>query len=246
KEVIIIESNVNNGLANSVINGVTEVFTKHDKIIVLEDDLITARNFLRYMNAALNKYTPSAQVMEIAGFSFEANGIVKNNASFFLPITTSWGWGTWKRVWNKFDIRAIGYEKLKTDIQLKARFDMDDSYPYSRMLIQQMETTSIDSWAIRFWWHVFKNNGITLFPDQSLIKNIGYGTDGTHTSGNDPFPVNNFDLFYSIDNFPCEIKVNEGFYSHIKHYFRNKKGSVSNIKEPFLKKIILYLKKWGI
>ena len=40
----------NRGLANSVISGVTETLEKYDRVIVLEDDLVTSKYFLRFLN----------------------------------------------------------------------------------------------------------------------------------------------------------------------------------------------------
>ena len=44
---------MNKGMARSVIDGVTTVLEKHESIIVLEDDLVVAPDFLTFMNAAL-------------------------------------------------------------------------------------------------------------------------------------------------------------------------------------------------
>ncbi|RIW11798.1 hypothetical protein D0X99_20205 [Algoriphagus lacus] len=103
KEVIIFESNFNKGLANSIISGVTFVIKKFGKIIVLEDDLIVSRNFLTFMNFSLDFYQSNYQVMQISGFSFPSPKIDKLNGCFFLPITSTWGWATWFRVWNNID-----------------------------------------------------------------------------------------------------------------------------------------------
>src|SRR5438046_1229735 len=65
KKVHIIESERNNGLANSIITGVTELVNKFGKIIVLEDDLILSSGFLKFMNYALNMYENEEQVMQI-------------------------------------------------------------------------------------------------------------------------------------------------------------------------------------
>ncbi len=53
KSVRIVESEVNKGLAKSIIEGVTEVLESSETIIVLEDDLITSPEFLQYMNEGL-------------------------------------------------------------------------------------------------------------------------------------------------------------------------------------------------
>lgn len=242
KKVYINEANINKGLANSIIDGITEIFQKHDKIIVLEDDLITSTYFLKYMNDSLNNYSDSRNVMQIAGFSFPAQKIRKNHAAFFAPICNSWGWGTWKRVWDTFDVNVKGYEQLKSDNSLQKKFDLDGSYPYTKMLLNQMESKKIDSWAIRFWWFLFKNNGITLFPDRSLIRNIGFGEGGTHTIGEDPFPLIDFDLNYFIDKFPSAPSVNEYYFGKIKRYFQNPSKNSRNNKHPIWDRLLKFFK----
>lgn len=242
KKVHIIESVSNNGLANSVINGVTQIVNQYGKVIVLEDDLITAKGFLKYMNDSLVKYGDAEQVMQISGHQFPVEKWERNNEAFFLPFTTSWGWSTWQRAWDKLDVMATGYEKLKTDIELKQKFDLDGTYPYSEMIINQMEKKNIDSWAIRLWWSVFKNNGIVLFPDKSLVDNIGFDNEGTHTNSANPFAILDFDTNYFIVNFPDKLDVNKAFFEKVKYTISsllyNKKPNVSNSRiYDFIRKV---------
>ncbi|HEY4831020.1 MAG TPA: glycosyltransferase, partial [Waddliaceae bacterium] len=49
KNITIDESPKNSGLAISIIHGVTEIVEKFNKVIVLEDDLITSPYFLQFM-----------------------------------------------------------------------------------------------------------------------------------------------------------------------------------------------------
>ena len=51
KNVIIYENETNRGLADSIVKGVTEVINKHGKVIVLEDDIVTSKGFLKYSAA---------------------------------------------------------------------------------------------------------------------------------------------------------------------------------------------------
>jgi len=69
----IFESEINKGLANSIISGVTKIVEMYGKVIVLEDDLILATNFLSYMNQALDFYQEKKRILSISGFSFEFN-----------------------------------------------------------------------------------------------------------------------------------------------------------------------------
>ena len=239
KEVVIYESEVNKGLANSVIEGTTKIVNEYGRIIVLEDDLITSKGFLKYMNDALNRYATCENVFQISAHCFPAKHISKKNQSFFIPLTTSWGWGTWKRAWDNFDIQATDYELLKTDIALKDRFNLGGAYPYANMLIHQMEIKDIDSWAIRWWWSVFKKNGLVLFPDRSLVKNTGFGDEGTHTKVADPFPIVNFDSNYFIKKFPTIIASNEVYFNEMIDFIKNPASNQFQKKEklPFFYKI---------
>lgn len=240
KKVHIIESVSNNGLANSVINGVTQIIHQYSKVIVLEDDLITAKGFLKYMNDALLKYNDSEKVMQISGHQFPVEKWERNNEAFFLPFTTSWGWATWKRAWDLFDLDAVGFEKLQFDQELQYRFNLNGSFSYSSMLEAQMINKTIDSWAIRWWWTVFNYNGVVLFPDFPLVLNIGFGVDSTHTATL-PYLESDFSIRYSITIFPEEINSDKVKFNLICDYLRNKK--INKKKNKSFKNLIFKLIK---
>src|SRR4051812_10201230 len=56
RSVRVIERPVNYGLANSIIDGVGQVLVTSDRLIVLEDDMVTSPHFLRYMNEGLERF----------------------------------------------------------------------------------------------------------------------------------------------------------------------------------------------
>lgn len=175
------EREKNFGLAASVIDGVSLLCKEHGRAIVIEDDLVVAPGFLRYLNAALERYQSEPRVMQIAGHMFPVNVAVKYDA-FFLPFISSWGWATWDRAWRKFDPDAHGYAQLKSDAALRNSFDMDGAYHYFAMLEAQL-AGKVDSWAIRWNLSVFMNDGMVLYPKQSLVENTGFDGSGVHCRG---------------------------------------------------------------
>jgi hypothetical protein len=196
--VHIIEQTLNKGLARSVIDGVTDVVDRFGKVIVLEDDLHLSRNFLSYMNDALNRFEDDQRVMQISGY-LPPVALEIDTDAFFLPYINSWGWGTWKRVWNDFDESAGGIRILEKDKSLRYAFDLEGSYPYYKMLRSQVGK-NIDSWAIRFYLSVFLKKGLALYPRKSLVRNIGMDGTGVHCKIDidqedidDDFSVNTFD-----------------------------------------------------
>lgn len=174
-----IESQTNKGLANSIISGVSQLCLNYGRAIAIEDDLIVAPRFLNFMNRALDKYENDEQVMQVSGYMFPISEFLNRNEALFLPVTTSWGWGTWKRAWDCFDPQASGWEVLENNRDLRKRFNLDGAFDYSNMLKKQM-SGKIDSWAIRWHWSIFKLNGIILFPPRSYVQNIGLDGSGTH------------------------------------------------------------------
>jgi hypothetical protein len=171
------ESSKNLGLANSVINGVTETVNKFGKVIVVEDDLVLSPHFLNYMNDALEIYRDELRVMHVAGYMFPVRGILPE--TFFYRDTSCWGWATWRRAWEKFEPDA---DKLLTGLRNNERrraFDIEGSANYYKML-QMQSTGAIDSWAIRWYASVFLNNGLCLHPGRSLVDNIGHDGTGKH------------------------------------------------------------------
>jgi len=178
-KAIFVESDVNKGLANSIIEGVGYLCGKYGRVIVVEDDLIVSQAFLTYLNAALEKYADYEKVMQISAHMFPVQKFSTKLDAFFLPFTTSWGWATWQRSWKQFDSEVIDWQSLKTDPQVRKRFNLDGTYDYYSMLKNQM-AGKIDSWAIRWYWFVFKCDGVVLFPPRSYVNNIGFDGSGTH------------------------------------------------------------------
>lgn len=179
KKVTIIEREKNYGLAKSVIEGVSDIINRYGRVIVLEDDLITEKFFLKYMNEALIKYENSSRVYTISGYSYIGKKIDLPD-TYFLKISCSWSWGTWKDRWEKLDIECAGWEKLKEDRKLRKEFDYDYCYPYLDLFIKQMEEETISSWAIKWYWTIFNNDGLTLYPSIPLVFNAGFDGSGEH------------------------------------------------------------------
>lgn len=180
KSVTIIERETNFGLARSIIDGVTRLCEEHGRAIVVEDDLLVASSFLNFMNTALDKYEHVDRVMHVTGHIFEVPEFAERNEALFFPLTPSWGWATWASAWRLFDPKVEGWEFVLSDRATRRRFDLDGNSAFSIMLKQQMRG-EIDSWAIRWYFSVFKNHGLSVLPPSTLVQNIGFGS-GTHGS----------------------------------------------------------------
>jgi len=169
----------NFGLAKSIIDGVTEVLKQHDRIIVLEDDMLTSPHFLSFMNEALDLFAEDDRVVSVHGYIYPIKQSLPE--AFFLPGADCWGWATWRRAWALFNPNGqYLLDQLKKRKLLNA-FDFHGAYHYSRMLKGQIKGTN-DSWAVLWYASAFLAGKLTLYPGRSLVRNIGNDNSGTHSS----------------------------------------------------------------
>ena len=215
---IIMERNENIGLANSIITGVTELCNKYGRVIVVEDDLYFSPHFLKYMNTALDTYERYDKVMHISAYMFPVKGQLPN--TFFYRVTSSWGWGTWKRAWDKFEPDEYTLLKGLRSREKRREFDIQGSIKYYRMLVLQAFGVN-DSWAIRWYASVFLNNGLCLHPGKSLVNNIGQDDSGTHSDSTNVYNVEvsegkNFTFTTDISENKKAVALMANFYYSIK------------------------------
>lgn len=174
-------SEENNGLAKSIIEGVTKILYQYQKVIVLEDDLVVSSNFLIYMNRAINYYQKDRRIFSIAGYSIPIT--TPNNYPYdvyFLPRASSWGWATWEDRWRTIDWTVNDYGAFIKNKNKVKSFNKGGS-DMASMLKKQMNGR-INSWAIRWCYHQFRTNTLTVYPVVSKVKNIGFSTMATHSN----------------------------------------------------------------
>ena len=180
----IVERPTNLGLAASIIDGVTRLTATQGRVIVVEDDLLLSRNFLRYMNDGLDTYANDDRVASIHGYCYPVAEPLPE--TFFLRGADCWGWATWQRAWTQFrpDGRTLLAELESR--RLTRAFDLDGQYGFTRMLRGQIAGRN-DSWAVRWHASCYLADLLTLYPGRSLVHNIGNDASGTHSRATEEF-----------------------------------------------------------
>ncbi len=167
------------GLAENVINGVTEIIEKYGKVIVVEDDLIATEDFIEYINAALNYYENNDNIWSVTGYTEELKSLIRYRHDIYYGYRgCSYGWGTWKDRWKTVDWDMKDYPFLIKSRILQARVNRSGNSMMG-MINDQMKG-KIDSWAIRWCYAQSKQNKFTVYPSRSFIKDIGTDGSGTH------------------------------------------------------------------
>lgn len=213
KKIHITENGVNLGLAKNIIEGVTQVIETYEKVIVLEDDLITSPYFLTFMNEALDMFEEEKRIGHVHGYCYP---LPKLPDAFLTKWTGSWGWATWERAWRQFNPDGnILLKEIETR-RLARAFDFNGQYPYTRMLRRQVKGQN-NSWAIRWSASLFLNDMLSVNAGKSLVENIGFDGSGTHSSSQDIYATNLYPKKLSI-NIPS-IEENHTVRRSIERYY---------------------------
>lgn len=191
----------NLGLARSIIDGVSRLTAAHGRVIVVEDDLLLSRHFLRYMNDALDCYADDPQVASIHGYCYPVAEPLPE--TFFLRGADCWGWATWARAWAHFNPDGSALLQQLRARGLTRRFDLDGSYAFTRMLSDQIAGRN-DSWAVRWHASAFLDGMLTLYPGRSLVHNTGNDDSGTHCDARDDYAQRVADRPVPVQRLPME------------------------------------------
>ncbi|QDV69532.1 Methyltransferase domain protein [Rosistilla carotiformis] len=177
-EVTVITRDENWGLARSIRSGIDSILRQHDRIIVLEDDIETSPGFVRFMNQTLAMYADDARVMNVSGYVPETSYQRWLSETFFVRVMACWGWGTWRRAWKQS--RWEGAELL-SELERRpggvAGFNLDGCYPYTEQLRRNL-IGEIRTWAVFWAASCYLNDGLSLFPCRSLVRNTGFDGSG--------------------------------------------------------------------
>lgn len=224
RSVSIIERETNYGLARNVIEGVTEVCSRHGRVIVLEDDIVTGRNFLAFMNAALDRYADNPRVWHISGWNYPIEPAGLGDA-FLWRVMNCWGWATWAEPWSHF--RRDPGHLIKTWSKDKiVHFNLDGAYDFWAQ-VQGNSKGKLNTWAVFWYATIFENQGLCLNPARSFVRNIGHDGSGENCGRSADFTASQLAL--EFERFPLDIEESalavlrvKGFYKGMRRSFVQK------------------------
>ena len=168
------------GCKDRIASGITWAFEHVEELIILEDDCVPDLSFFRFCREVLDKYRDDNRIFYVVGSNHDHCEPFSESYAFSRRLNI-WGWATWKRAWNNFDITTNLWDKLKQDKYFKNILRKYDRIRLTKEY-QSAYEGKIDTWD--YMWSVvcFANNALHVVPKVNLVRNIGFELGGTHVA----------------------------------------------------------------
>ena len=176
-------SPANQGPTARIVSGLTWVFTEVERCIILEDDCLPSPDFFRFCDEMLERHKEDDHVRCVSGNNFQF-GLSRGDGSYyFTPNILIWGWATWRRAWQDYDVTMKEWPRLRgTNFLQKKLGDAKAVAYWTRMFdVAHAGRTAWDfPWTFSCWAH----DGIGISPAVDLVENIGFDAQATGNIAN--------------------------------------------------------------
>lgn len=213
KEVHVVERENNIGLADNIVGAVTEIVNKYGRVIAFEDDIVTTRGCLTYLNDALELYKDDEQVMHISAWMFPNRGQFPTTFFYDSPYPAG-GWATWKRAWQHFNPDTADHYNYWIDKWKE--FDIEGENYLSRQLIGNYNGT-LKTWYIKWYSSMRRMNGLCLYPGMAMSNNIGWDNSGETSMPNTRYNVAHPAEYIEVERVP--IVRNKKAFKYIRVWY---------------------------
>jgi hypothetical protein len=172
----------NMGCRRAVSTAIDWFFEQVEEGIILEDDCVPDPSYFSFSQELLSRYRDDKRVMVIAGNHFHGAAHQPPYSYFFSRYNHCWGWASWRRSWQLYDRDMSLWPALRETGWLLGIGN--GSRPFQRYwtdIFDRAYAGKIDSWAYRWTFSCWAQNGLTILPARNLVTNIGFDMDATHT-----------------------------------------------------------------
>ena len=229
-EIYTLFNNTNKGCKIAVSNAVNWFFESEEMGIVLEDDCLPSESFFRYCQDLLYRYQYDERIYLITGYNKQNKWKDYQNDYFFSNLGGIWGWASWRRAWTHYDVNLSDIEEFIEQGGFQNSLGTELGNLKQEMIFNSVKRDNVDTWAMQWGYARHKNNALTCIPSKSLIRNIGFGEDATHTFGVNldgvteheitfPLRINNFVV--SDESYDNLLFKRPSYYSRFRNKFKN-------------------------
>ena len=204
-------------------------------LISLEDDVIVNKNFLKYMNHCLKKYSKRRDIFAISAYlPIITSDIITENDIFLSKKFTNYGFAVWDHSGyaQALDLNKTAYSLLLKDfrlyIKLLLRFPKVASFSLRQMFYDTTGHMIRGDALLGLYMTI--HNKLCIFPAMTMTSNIGFDGSGTHAPKSSNNHINLTDYDPKIQN----LKYNKNLDKLLFNHFDGRRSKLSYIRLLFL------------
>ena len=186
-------SDKNLGCKYAISEAIDWFFAQEEMGIILEDDCLPSQSFFWYCEELLKKYQNDQRIFLISGYNKQNTWNPNINDYFFSSYGGIWGWASWRRAWDFYDLEMKDLKRF-SDLGNFENLLGKKGGKIRKMALNSVDKKHINSWAYPWAFTRHKNGALACVPSKSLIKNIGFGADATHTYNIENDDVNHHEI----------------------------------------------------
>jgi hypothetical protein len=171
----------NMGLRARISSGLDWVFSQVEQAIILEDDCVPHPTFFRFCEELLEYYKDDERVMHITGANFgyaRPRGVTASY--YFTGFAHVWGWATWRRAWQRYDVTLAAWHDAATRRRVLRRFPWWFRW-YWASVFDALLAGRISTWDYQWMFACHAHDGLCIMPYENTIANVGASPDATNT-----------------------------------------------------------------
>ena len=152
------------------------MFEREQYGIIIEDDIVVSPTFFNFAKEMFERYLTDERIGMVCSMNIIGENKACNADYFFSMESPIWGWGTWKRVVDRWD---ADYTFLKDEYRKKL---LNKTVMDKRMF--KVCNWHIDSrkehYESIFWAQKWSDSQLSIAPKKNMVCNIGMGGGSVH------------------------------------------------------------------
>jgi hypothetical protein len=235
----------NLGCKRAVSSAISWFFEHVEEGVILEDDCLPHPSFFPYCEQLLEKYRDDSRVYTIGGNNFQ-NGVSRGSGSYYFSYYPHiWGWATWKRAWNKYDVSIGDFEPQIMREKLRTVFNSKAEIEYWIKVLSKTKAGNINTWDYQLGYCIWKNGGLSITPNNNIVTNLGLQNNSTHYFLNDSFKTfkNPEAIKFPLIHPPVEVMKEADLFTYNNLFRHSIQRSIRLMKENNFSSLFNYFLK---
>jgi hypothetical protein len=169
------------GCRRAVTEALAWAFEHHERLIILEDDCLPDASFFRWCDDLLEQYAQEERILHICGSNLAGCKAPDSMSGYFSRFGPIWGWATWRRSWQLYDVDIKGWPEIRDSGKLTQLCPEPFEAEWRKEVFDAVHSGGLDTWDYQWAYSRMVNNKVCVIPTVNLVQNIGFGDGSTHS-----------------------------------------------------------------